>query len=171
MKKEYFFSSQRLIYRTITESDAKQMSIWRSDYRIIRYFKNPVKVSESDQLKWFNNIYLHDLSRFDFLVLCDDNPVGFVSLSGIQNCIAEVGYAIGNPLYHNKGLSKEMIGAICKFGSLVFDIKEFIAVIHRDNIASIKAASSVGFCQKSVSGDFLIYKRIGTPNVNIDIIK
>ena len=169
MKKEYYFSSQRLTFRTITEFDARQISIWRSDSRIIRYFKNPIKVSESDQLKWYNNTYLQDLSRFEFLVLCDGNPLGFVSLSDIHNGIGEVGYAIGDSSYRNKGYSKEMIGAICKFGSIEFSIKEFIAVIHRDNIASIKAAASVGFCYESESNDFFVYKRIGPPDVMIDI--
>lgn len=160
MKKEYEFSSERLFFRTIKESDSKQISVWRSDDRIIRFFKNPTSVSEIEQINWYNNSYLNDYSRYDFIVFYDDNPVGFVSLTDIHNDTAEVGYAIGEVSFQKKKLSKEMIEAICSFGSKEFNISRFAAIVHRNNIASIKAASSAGFSIEGEEGDFIVLNRL-----------
>lgn len=167
MKKEYCFSSERLCYRTIKEQDSRLISLWRSDKNIIKYYRNSIPVSLESQKFWYNNKYLLDESRVDFIVYYNDYPIGFVALIDIDDKGAEVSYTIGNHDFQNKGFSKEMIESICCFGSEIFNINTFIAEVHHDNIISQKAAISAGFEYYIENGVFIKFKRVGSPNVKI----
>lgn len=167
MIKEYIFFSERLKYRTINASDSKLISNWRSDWDIIQYYKNPVKVSYEAQIKWYNERYLTDSTRIDFIVSYNDIPIGFVALININDDTAEVSYTIGEKNYKNKRFSKEMIESICCFGSDKLGINSFVAEIHGNNLPSQKAAESAGFGIYKEVGEFYCYIREGCPDVKI----
>lgn len=161
MRGLYSFTSERLWYRSIRESDTDILVSWRSNPSVIRYYYNPNPVTKETHLSWYHNCYLNDHSRIDFLALDKTVPVGFVALThmDLKKHICEINYTIGNPDYTGCGLSVEMINAVCGFGNTEFQIYEFIAEIHRDNMASQRSALSAGFTITDSKSVFRTYRK------------
>lgn len=161
MKKEWYFESERLQYRSIQLGDTETLVSWRSRPDRIRYYCNPVPITREAHMEWFRNSYLKDPSRADFLVSDRDTAVGFVALLHMDQSAgrSEISYTIGNTDYTGRRLSMEMIRALCLFGKETFKLKVFTARIHRDNISSRKAAVSAGFSLKDSSEIFWEYRK------------
>lgn len=161
MKLEYSFKDDFFSYRTITEDDAEIIVRWRSNPEIIRYYCNTVPVSMESHLEWYRNKYLINDSRYDFLIFHNDIPIGFSALTDIDFCekSALLNYTIGNFEYRGKGLSEKIIGSMLEFGNKEFNIKNFIAVIHKENIMSQHSAASQGFVLYNKSKTFYEYRR------------
>lgn len=161
MRGEYSFVSERLKYRSIQESDTDILALWRSNPAIIKYYYNPNPITREAHLDWYKNSYLNDTSRLDFLVLDKTNPVGFAALTHIdlEKHVCEINYTIGTPDYTGCGLSVEMINAVCGFGYTEFQLSEFIAMIHKDNTVSHRAALSAGFLLTNSDNTFWAYRR------------
>lgn len=161
MKGDYAFHSCRLAYRSIREEDAGILVLWRSDSRIIKYYRSQKPLTEQEHLAWYRDRYLEDASRLDMLVLDGQVPVGFAALvhMDFDAGAAEINYTIGNMDYTGRGLGREMINAVCRFGYGEFGISKFRAVIHKENHASRRAAQSAGFVPARLEGIFLDYRK------------
>ena len=155
MKKAYHYQSEHFRYDSIQAEDADALVGWRSNPNIVKYYCSPLPVTKESHLDWFYNIYLKDSSRFDFIVSDGENLVGFVALMHIdyEAKSAEVNYTIGNPDYTGCHLSPEMINAVLNFGNREFNLCNFTAVIHKENIVSQKAVLSAGFQMESGLGN------------------
>ena len=152
----YSFSSVRFLYHCITEQDTDTLVMWRSRPDVIRYFRSPIPITRESHLQWYQEQYLTDKNRYDFIVRDVEEPVGFVALirEDSQSATAEI-----NPNYRGFHYGKELICGIVRFGYEMFGITRFTAIVHRDNIPSQKAAVSSGFRLKDNSGDFWTYVR------------
>lgn len=147
MKETYCFKSEHFQYHSIEEKDTDILVLWRSDVELIKYYYNHFPITRELHLDWYTNNYLLDNRRIDFIAFDKKDPVGFVALTQInyEQYSTEINYTIGNRSYKGKHLGVEMINAICEFGRKEFQLKEFIAMIHKDNLASQKTALSSGF--------------------------
>lgn len=161
MKNKYKFTSKHLQYRTIEEEDSIILVSWRSNLDLIRYYRNSSPITMEMHQNWFQHIYESDYTRWDFMVFDGKIPVGFVALIHINlsRRTAEVNYTIGNKDYIGRGFSTEMIQSLCDFGKNVFGVGEFVAEIHKDNIASQKAAISSGFALEDTEDKFWKYRK------------
>lgn len=147
LKKNYNFEYDCLSFRAISLYDTDNIVRWRSDEEIIKYYYNPIPITKESHIKWFNDIYLNTSSRYDFIVILDEMPIGFTSILNIDfnSKSAEISYTIGELAARGKGLGVKMLSAMVEFGFEEFSIKQFIAGIRKDNAASIKTAISAGF--------------------------
>ncbi len=147
MRKDDSFLSERLFFRGINEQDTDCLVRWRSDPRIIRYCNNPVPLVEQSHLYWYQEKYLKSSNRFDFIVIDRilNKKIGFMGIKDIdwESRQGEISYAIAEKNFLQKGYAKEAIWALLKY--IQRDIKLAYAIIHQDNIASIKTVSSLGF--------------------------
>lgn len=161
MRGEYVFQSDRLAYRSIREEDTDILVSWRSNLSIIKYYRNQNSLTKKEHLEWYRERYLEDSRRLDLLARDGDVSVGFVALMhmDLEKSTAEVNYTIGNMDYRGRGLSVEMINAICDFGHEIFHISKFKAEIHKENHVSRRAAESAGFWLVGSEGAFLDYRK------------
>lgn len=162
MDKEFQFESERLFYKGIERKDAPILVQWRSDSEIIRYFTNPIALSLSEHIKWFER-YLVDKTRYDFMVIHkkDSKQIGFVGINHIKNQSGFINYTIGNKEYRRQGYAAEAVSALCDCFYKQEGINQFLSQVHRENISSQKVMRSLKFTKKGEKdGSFIIYERL-----------
>lgn len=162
MKKDDVFFSERLFFRGIDESDTDCLVAWRSEPEIIQYFSNPTPLTKQSHIYWFNNNYLQDNERFDFIILekASNRKIGFVGIKDIvwSEKTGEIMYTIAEKSCQKKGYATEAIAAILTY--VKAQIFTVYAVIHTQNIASVHTITSAGFELDSCNnGTFLRYKK------------
>ncbi|MCL2222435.1 MAG: GNAT family N-acetyltransferase [Oscillospiraceae bacterium] len=160
MNKNESFESVRLFFRGITESDADCLVKWRSDSEIIRYFRNTSPVTIQSHNDWFNNSYLNNNSRFDFIIYDKESNkrIGTVGVNAVNynDFSCEISYMIAERDFRGKSLAKESVLAVMeRIGH--YGIRVFRAEIHADNTASIKMIEKLGFESYSKNDNFFVY--------------
>lgn len=161
MDKEFQFESDRLFYRGIERKDATILVQWRSDSDIIRYFANPIALSLSEHIKWFER-YLTDKTRYDFMIIHkrDLEEIGFVGINHIKNQSGFINYTIGNKKYRRQGYATEAVIALCDCFYKWEGINQFLSQVHRKNITSQEVMRRLKFKKKEEGESFIIFERL-----------
>jgi len=163
MEKDHIFTSTRLTFRGINETDTKLLVKWRSDETVIRYFRNPVPVTEAGHTKWYRESYSSNPNRYDFIIFEKKfgQAIGTVGVNDLnresESC--EISYMIAESAFQRKGYAVEAIGAMMDF-MLTEDIRHFFAEIHSDNLASIRTIKKLGYEAYTQRPPFLIYHKV-----------
>lgn len=153
-------NTNRLLLRNICEEDAEDIVKWRSDPRIYKYFISPHKITVQEHLNWYNNIYLNDSNRYDWMAVdYSGNNVGIFGIKrkNMNEDVAEISYILA-PEKRGYGYAKEALVAIQNFLIEKWKCKFVIAEIHKNNIDSIKFAQKLGMKLISDKGKFVVYK-------------
>lgn len=139
------FESERLFYRGITREDAAQIVEWRSNRRIIRFFRSKLPLSMETHLAWFEK-YRSDATRFDFLITekATNQKIGIVGLQNLSEKSADISYLVGLPS-QGRGFGTEAIRAMSTYAFEHLELQRLDAVILAENSASKKAAVRAGF--------------------------
>lgn len=160
MNKNEQFSSERLLFRGICETDTDYLVKWRSDDNIIRYFRQPVKTTREKHIQWYEQSYIHNLERYDFIIIEKnaDQPIGTVGVNHVNrgNASCEISYMIAETGYCRRGYAVEAINAMMK-RMLSEHIVHFYAEIHEDNAASIRTVCKLGYALRESRAPFLVY--------------
>ena len=61
-------------------------------------------------------------------------------------------------IYRGKGLAKEAVLSLIRFGQDTFNLKNFFAEVHYKNISSIRLVEALGFIKEVDEKEFCIYK-------------
>lgn len=149
--------TERLFFRGIIEEDAREIVAWRSDFDVYKYFKNPHKITIEEHLNWYQQNYLHNSNRFDWICIekVSGQKIGVFGL--IRNEVkAEVNYLLTVDAQH-KGYAAEGIMRLVQYAADVWNIHQVIAEIHRNNEPSIAVVKKLGFKVKRTDGDYVIY--------------
>lgn len=108
---------------------------------------------KSSHIKWFKK-YIDLPECFIYRVVDNEDNVGMIRVN-LTNDIGELSIII-NPLYSGKGYAKQAIEKVIE----IFNNVVLHAVIHQNNIASIKAFEANDFVYNSIyQGKFNLYKR------------
>ena len=150
MEKDARFSSERLAYRGIAESDAELIVSWRSNPDNYRYFLSAKPISLDDHLTWFKG-YLEDDTRYDFMILDGSgSPIGTCGLSHIGGGSCEVSYMIGDRAARGRGYAREAVRRLVDLAFNEFGLRSVIATVLPENEASIAVVEGVGFRESAV---------------------
>ena len=154
---EKSFQTERLILREIEAGDAKEIVAFRGDPDVFRFFKNPHRITEEEHLNWFENSYLSDDERVDFICIRKDTDekigvFGFVRTGDS----AEVNYLLSKEAQH-KGYASEALKGLMKYVSSC-GIRKFTAEIHKENGPSLMLAERLGFKPFSEKVNFVTYE-------------
>ena len=158
------FESSILEYREICLDDSECIVQWRSTPSVYKYFQRSEPLSLEDHLSWYNQHYLNDSTRIDYMILhkVDRIPIGIVTVSDLQKLSMQVGYLVGAVNYQRQGYATEAINALIREYQHK-GVSSFYAEIHRDNEASIKTIEKCGFVyEKHIDALFLHYNKITT---------
>ena len=150
--------TERLLLRGINETDALEIVEWRSDPEVFMYFKSPHRISVQEHFQWYNNNYLLNENRLDWM--CIEKTTGRkIGVFGLANDkgMVELNYLLAPDARH-KGYACESINALIQYARKKWDSKPIIAEIHKDNVPSVALVKRLGFEHKSDKGDFVIYE-------------
>ena len=149
--------TDRLTLRGINETDAPEIVEWRSDPDVYRYFKSPHKITVREHFHWYNNSYLFNEDRLDWM--CIEKATGKkIGVFGLvrEGSVAEVNYLLAPDARH-KGYAGESIDRIIRYAREKWRPEKIVAEIHRDNAPSIALAERLGFVPEAARGDFVLY--------------
>lgn len=144
MDKTSIYRSARLLYRGIALSDADDIVRWRSDPKNYQHFFSARAVTMEEHLAWYSE-YTRDKTRFDFMIIDDERPIGTVGLSSICEESCEISYMIGEASVRGMGYATEAVEAMTKEAFLELGVEEVIARILPSNAASARVVSKAGF--------------------------
>ncbi len=149
---------KRLILRGIDETDTEAIVKWRSEPEVYKYFKFPHRITAEEHLRWYNNRYLLNENRFDWICLEKEsgNRIGVFGLIKESNKV-EVSYLLASEAQH-KGYASEAILGLIRYASTTWGIKQVIAEIHKDNNSSIFLVEKLGFHIMNQKTPFIVYE-------------
>lgn len=161
MKNVTELKSERLTFREITYDDAGKIVEWRGDPKVYIFFTRPHKVTLEEHLHWYNNKYLCDENRIDFMAL--DGQMSKVGVFGLKRSLEdikkiEISYILA-PQHYHKGYAGEGVERICAFAKEYWHSEYAVAEIHKDNINSIRFIKRLGFEAVASNGDFVSFER------------
>lgn len=151
--------SDRLFYREITKDDAVKIVGWRSDPDIYRYFLSPHRITMEEHLNWYNNSYLINSNRTEYIAIKKDTnvPVGVFGLIYFDTTV-EVNYLLGKE-YRGKGYAAEAVRYLIGFAKETRQVKKAIAEVHKDNKPSLMLIESLGFTELERDGDIIVFEK------------
>jgi len=159
-----YLETERLIMREIEEQDAEFIVELRSKPEVYRYFISPHKITVEEHMRWFQNSYVHNDERIDFIAVRKDDRQA-IGVFGIKagdefKEEAEVSYILDSR-YQGKGFAKEAVLELVKYAGIYWKSDTVTAVIHKDNLESIIFAKNAGFIYRGSDGVFeTYYKRV-----------
>lgn len=160
MDKNSTFSSERLYFRGIKETDTDRLVYWRSDLQVIRFFRNPVPITREDHERWYQTVYLQDFGRFDFIMIekQSQQAIGTVGVNhmDLRERSCEISYMIAEPAFQRKGFAVEAIAAMMDT-AMREGICCFFAKVHSQNIASQRTIEKLGYSRCGEQCPFITY--------------
>lgn len=149
--------TERLILRGINETDTLDIVKWRSDPNVYKFFKSPHKISIEEHKRWYNNYYLSNLNRYDWICI-EKDTLKKIGVFGIihNKKVVEVNYLLA-PEAQRKGYAGEALQALVKYASETLEADQIVAEIHKDNVSSIGLIEKLGFEKIASEESFLIF--------------
>ena len=125
--------TERLILRGINETDAIKIVEWRSDPEVYRFFKSPHKITVREHVAWYNNSYLPNENRFDWMCIeqSSGKRIGVFGLVRDED-LCEVNYLLASEAQH-KGFAAEAIKSLMDYAAKNCGIRHVVAEIHKNN--------------------------------------
>ena len=144
--------------RSAKENDSKDIFEWRND-ELTRQMSNTSEIIEwENHSRWYSNS-LDSESRI--LLICEDDRNEKIAI--IRFDISESNAVISinlNPTQRSKGLAKScLIKSIEFFSKQYIEIKNLIAEIKADNIASQKTFLGIGFTKYNLKENVGFYEK------------
>lgn len=161
MKSVPVLRTERLVLRGIEPEDASFIVKLRSDPDVYPFFLNPHKLTEEEHLLWYQNRYLPDENRADWIgVDREGSKVGIFGARRVRSGKreAEINYILARKCY-GKGYAGEAIERIMLYCAEEWQARRFVAEIHKENVQSIHFAESHGFTRGKQNGLFYLFTK------------
>jgi RimJ/RimL family protein N-acetyltransferase len=142
------FETKRLRVRRLTPDDFDAMYAVYSDRDAMRWVDDGQPICQERCRQWIEvtqqNYARRGYGMSTAELLCDDSVVGFCGLVHPRGqATAEVKYALLRT-HWGQGFATEMAQGMIDFGHQQFGIKQIIATIARENVASQRVIEKVG---------------------------
>ena len=145
----------RLLLRRLEKTDALEILSMRSDESVMKYIgKEPLKTLEEAEA-WILVVQelLDTNEGITWAISLLDEPAVLIGTMGLWRMIkqhhrAEVGYML-HSAHWNKGIAKEALQAIIKYGFEIINLHSIEAHINPDNIASASILEKTGFIREA----------------------
>ncbi len=147
--------TQRLLLRRILLQDAPAVYFLRSDPQVLKYLsREPAKnVAEAEAFITHNNNEINNNNHILWAITLEEHPgqlIGTITFWRLQkeNYRAELGYVL-HPDHWRKGIMKEAISAVIRFGFQEMKLHSIEARINPANQASASLLLSSGFVKEA----------------------
>lgn len=146
--------TERLILRRVTNDDAHDVFILRSNPETMKFIPRPLLKSAEDALVLIAEIEgkINTNIGINWAITLKDDPklLGIIGYYRMQpeNYRAEIGYIL-LPEFHGKGIIPEAVNRLIKFGFEDLKLHSIEAVIDPENFASEKVLQKCGFVKEA----------------------
>lgn len=154
--------TSRLLLRPIQRDDAEFIVKLRNEEIVYRFFNNPHKMTMQEHVRWYENNYVNDETRHDFVIQLFKENNQIIGTCGIKNLdrdggSMELSYLL-DVQYRKNGYAKEAVVALMDMAKCRWGVRQVRAVIHQDNKSSICFIKSLGFKVVDREEEFAVYK-------------
>jgi UDP-2,4-diacetamido-2,4,6-trideoxy-beta-L-altropyranose hydrolase len=152
MTKKVFQKTSMLYLRFAEPEDVKDLFNWRNDPATRQASFNTDEISFEEHKKWFEETLADP--KINLFIICDKdcNKLGQIRFDKKED-FAEINITI-NPNYRNQGVGSLALSKSLGIYINNFDVKQVIAKVKKDNVASLKAFQTAGF---QIHEDFTDY--------------
>jgi [ribosomal protein S5]-alanine N-acetyltransferase len=147
--------TERLLLRQLTEDDAEALFFLRSDPAVLKYLnKEPAK--DLKAVKEFIEAVNEGIDKNDAVLwgIAEHSALELIIGTACfwhirkEDYRAELGYVL-HPAHWRKGIMKEALTAVIKYGFDTMDLHSIDANIAPDNTASASVLKSLGFSREA----------------------
>lgn len=137
--------------RKFEEGDIPLKVKWINNAQNNKYLSYDIPISVDGTLAWFNKIKTVN-SRFDFVILCDNMPVGLIGLLNIdaKNNIGEYYISMGNDSFKGKGVATKASILLLRFAFSKLKMNKVFLKVETGNNAAIKLYEKLGFSRDGI---------------------
>ncbi len=140
--------SERLVYKKITTADLQVYLGMAMNEDVMRYITGKALTLKEAQARLKNMTDInHQAGNTGFYMLYEktrDNFIGLGKLVFVKDDTAEIGYSL-LPEYWGKRYATEVAGCFISHARTIPYIKDLVALVNPDNIASKKLLAKYGF--------------------------
>lgn len=147
-------TSERLLLRRITPTDADDLFVLRADANIMRFIPRPLATSLDDVLQLIQNIddSIHQNESITWGITFKNESkligtIGFVRMAKERHR-AEVGYLL-HKNYQGRGIMQEALVAVLNYGFNDMKLHSIEAIIDPENTASEKLLKRNNFVKEA----------------------
>ena len=142
------FISERLIYRKITAADFPVYLNMAMNEDVMKFITGKVlgikEAQERLQIMTETNNRISEIGFYMIYEKTRNNFIGLGKLVFIKDSTAEIGYSL-LPEHWGKKYASEIAGFFISYARTIGYIKELIAIVNPENIASKKLLANYGF--------------------------
>jgi RimJ/RimL family protein N-acetyltransferase len=144
-----------MIYlRALTEADARTSYKWRNIPEVWTYtnFNLSGQITLEIEEQWLREVLkMPDQKRFGICLVSNDQYVGNVHLTDINDGRAEFHLFIGETTYWGRGIGQEATGIILDYAFFDLCLKELILMVDPDNHAAMAIYKKQGFVETGIT--------------------
>ena len=155
--------TDRLILRELQTSDAEQILKIRSDARVNKFIDRQPAKSIDESLKFIRNILEAQNTQALMWAITLKNAPQLIGTIVYWHIVkdqdkAEIGYEM-LPEYFGKGIMREALTEVIRFGFETMQLKMIVAETKVDNLRSVNVLEKCGFEQTGLAeGGYLVYR-------------
>ena len=132
--------------RDLRDDDCERLFLWRREPEVDRWMCGRAAESFDAHQRWFD-AFRADADRRGWIINRNGAPVGFLTLTGLQDCNrhAEWGWYVGEAEARGRGVGRaaQALGLDQAFGAL--GLNKVWAQVLSDNETALKAQAAAGF--------------------------
>ncbi|MEO6981993.1 MAG: GNAT family N-acetyltransferase [Edaphobacter sp.] len=139
--------SERLVFRQMTDDDLSDMAGMLGDPEIMAYYPRPKTIDEAQAWIDWNTVNYNEHGYGLWII--ETKSGEFVGDCGLtwqavnERWELEVGYHVRSSMQRH-GYATEAAAACRDFARDVLNVPHLVAIIHPDNIASLRVAEKIG---------------------------
>jgi len=143
------FETERLVMRTLEESDAERMMAYRNKKEVAQY-QSWSRFSKRDALRLIRHVqrYPFRAERYDMMQMAIELPygeqIGDLNVTMVGTTAFTIGYTIDS-IYWHQGYGREAVRGLLEYMKATYGLKKAIAYIMSDNYASKRLLIDLGF--------------------------
>lgn len=155
----------KVMLRPLMKSDAETSVRWRNDPAVWTFttFSADRTITIEDERAWIERV-LADVNSRRFAILADDNYVGNIYLTSIQEGSAEYHIFVGEKTMWGHGVARRASEQIIAYGRDALGLNQLELRVHPQNAAAMKLYSSLGFVRTGQAGDFVCMRLTFEPD-------
>ncbi|MEK6480566.1 GNAT family N-acetyltransferase [Catalinimonas sp. 4WD22] len=141
-------ASERLIYKKFTHAEFPAYASWYMNEEVMKYITGRALKLEETKVRFAKametNEKYHEVGLFSVKNKDNLTFVGIAKLVYMDELKAEIGYGM-LPEFWGKGYASEILSTLVEYAKVVLHLRELIAVVDPDNIASQKVLAKQAF--------------------------
>ncbi len=157
--------TERLVLKKLVDADKERLVSLIGDFRVSKTLSNvPYPYTLDDADEWLKIV---DNEEFNLNIFLNDDLIGGVGLTPIEDDFCELGYWLGVE-YWGQGYATESVMELLNYAKSNTSCEKFKANVFKENVASAKVLEKNGFKRVEDREVFSISRQENVLSVNYE---